>query len=545
MSVVSVRSWGVLVVSVVASVTSGAELPVRRAAVVVGINEYQKAEPSPLRYARQDAAAIAEELRRLGFAVRPLLGAEATKTAIESAVREATDPLGRNDLFLLMLAGHGQQLKIPGPDGGEVERQYFCPFDARVNLPDRLIDLQRMVVDDLQPNAGRNLVLIDACRNPPRDASRGIQGQYIQLPEGTSVFFSCRAGQRSYEYPELEHGLFTHVLLKGMRGAAGKQGKLTWSRLVSYVDWTIGEGSIQRSMGDMQPQSPVPVGGVPFTVLGEGDWLRSEPDAGGTDTRQPAAFERQLINSIGMKLMKIPGGEFTMGDDSGMPRSDEVPHRVRLTTPFWMGATEVTQADYELVMGYNPSHFRPNGFGSDALDGVVSSAWPVEQVSWKDATEFCRRLSSRTEELAAGRRYRLPTEAEWEFACRAGSPTRYWFGESFDGRSANADGTYATPSTVYVRHPVDVGMYRPNSFGLFNVTGNVAEWCNDRYASDYGGPSGGSVAIDTAGPASGRQRVVRGGSWFDHPVHLRSAARRGAEPDTRDPFTGFRVVCSQ
>ena len=238
-----------------------------------------------------------------------------------------------------------------------------------------------------------------------------------------------------------------------------------------------------------------------------------------------------LTNSIGMKLVPIPAGTFLMGspEDEQEHKTSELQHEVTLTKDFYLGMTQVTQAQYKEVMGENPSQFQ-----GDKVAGRDSSEFPVETVSWEDAIEFCRRLSEFPNEKRAGRVYRLPTEAEWEYACRAGTDTAYSFGDSskwvsehawFDGNSKNRS------------HPV--ALKRPNAWGLYDMHGNVYEWCND-WHGDY--PE--SAVTDPVGAAEGSLRVNRGGSWFYSAGRCRSAFRSYGVPSRRGNFLGFRLALS-
>jgi len=217
-----------------------------------------------------------------------------------------------------------------------------------------------------------------------------------------------------------------------------------------------------------------------------------------------------------MEFKLIPAGTFIMGD--ARVDKDWTPHEVILTTSFKMGVHEVTQAQYEQVMGVNPSEFK----GADN---------PVEKVSWDDAVEFCRRLSDLPAEKAAGNVYRLPTEAEWEYACRAGMTTKYSFG---DDESDLGDYAWYGDNSDGNTHPV--GGKKPNAWGLYDMHGNVWEWCQDWYW-DY--PSG--SVTDPRGPR-GSNRVVRGGSWGFTAEGCRSADRYGLGPSDRNG--GFRVSLS-
>ena len=228
-----------------------------------------------------------------------------------------------------------------------------------------------------------------------------------------------------------------------------------------------------------------------------------------------------LTNSIGLKLRLVPAGEFLMGSaldvvDRGQ---DERQHEVVLSAPYYLGVYEVTQGQYEQVMGKNDSKFR-------GLDR------PVEQVSWHDAVAFCEKLSALPAESAAGHVYRLPTEAEWEYACRAGTVTPYNAGESVGDLSAAAWFNGNTEGTQ------PVGQKDPNAFGLFDMAGNVWEWCQDRY-----GPYAGEQVHDPQGPVPGSERVNRGGSWINLPEVCRSARRSRYSAERSYTVLGFRVLC--
>ncbi len=241
-----------------------------------------------------------------------------------------------------------------------------------------------------------------------------------------------------------------------------------------------------------------------------------------------------VTNSIGMVLVHIPAGEFLMGTPENDPSKawDEIPHRVRISRSFFMGKYEVTQSQYQKVMGKNPSYCArlPN-----------PEQHPVEQVSWDDAVAFCRALTELPEEKAAGRSYRLPTEAEWEYACRAGTTTAYHFGNDSNDLSKYAlfgghkAGVWATQK---------VGIKLPNAWGLHDMHGNVWEWCAD----EYGPYRVETEVVDPQGPDKGVGKVARGGSWDYGAVKCRSAQRFGGEVLTRS-FTnfafGFRVVMVQ
>ena len=238
------------------------------------------------------------------------------------------------------------------------------------------------------------------------------------------------------------------------------------------------------------------------------------------------SFTENLPNGITLEMVNLPAGEFLMGSPDSDPdaRDNEKPqHQVKVNS-FAIGKYPVTQAQYEAVMGNNPSLFQNNPQN------------PVEKVSWNDAQAFCQKLSQIT-----GKTYRLPTEAEWEYACRAGTTTRYYFGDD-----ANQLGDYAwyDGNSQQTTHPV--GQKKPNAWGLYDMSGNVWEWCEDNSHDNYiGAPTDGSAWITNNNDNDYDYRILRGGSWFGNPDGCRSACRSNhyRRDDDYGDFFGFRVVC--
>jgi uncharacterized protein (TIGR02996 family) len=251
----------------------------------------------------------------------------------------------------------------------------------------------------------------------------------------------------------------------------------------------------------------------------------------------------EATNSLGMRFALVPPGVFWMGspEDEAERHSIEHLREVEITQGFWLGVVPVTQGQYQAVMGTNPSHFRAGGPGAEMVADLDTSSFPAETVTWRNASWFCSRLSKQAEEKKAKRRYRLPTEAEWEYACRAMTTTAFAFGSSLSSRHANVDPTQEAAKVrrgPHLDRTCPVGQYVPNAFGLYDMHGQVWEWCSDYYDADYAltGPR-----RDPQGPESGERHVLRGGSWY-HFAHVsRSATRiRFAEEIRYD--NGFRVV---
>ena len=269
--------------------------------------------------------------------------------------------------------------------------------------------------------------------------------------------------------------------------------------------------------------------------------LRQEGGRWCTERRpvQVEGYQEQLGQGVALTLVKIPAGNFLMGSPPNEPeRSDDEgpPHKVTLDA-FFLGQTPITQAQWkevadwqkvELDLKPDPSHFK----GANR---------PVERVNWFDAIEFCRRLSQRT-----GQRYGLPSEAQWEYACRAGSTTPFHCGETVTPELANYNGnsTYGGGTKgSYRKETTDVGSFPANAWGLHDMHGNVWEWCGDHWHGTYDFAPGDDQSWLIPAAAAEERRLLRGGSWGDYPGNCRSACRGGNDPDVANNGVGFRVCC--
>jgi len=316
------------------------------------------------------------------------------------------------------------------------------------------------------------------------------------------------------------------------RGTSDSQGRAKMAVRLTAAQKTRGSFEVLITAGSSSKTCKLPA--FPQTLEWE-VWL-ARPLAVPAEARPTETAQKLITNSIGMKLALIPAGEFLMGSPEGEGDSDEHPqHRVRITKPFYIGVYEVTQGEYERVTGTNPSNFK-NVAGED------TSRFPVENVSWNRAVEFCRKLSMMPDEKSAGRTYRLPTEAEWEYACRAGTTTPFSFGSALNGCEANCDGDYpygGADKGPFLQRTTRVGSYQPNAFGLYDMHGNVWEWCADWKDSSYYAQS---PLNDPTGSSYFWDRVLRGGSWSYNASRCRSAYRNGYSPMYRRSNSGFRVV---
>jgi formylglycine-generating enzyme required for sulfatase activity len=339
------------------------------------------------------------------------------------------------------------------------------------------------------------------------------------------------------------------------------------AELVQKKPQIAAEPAKQAEPASSEPPAATPATGerpLPAISPFNAQQARAHQDAWAKHLGVPVEY----TNSLGMKFILIPPGEFTMGntpaeieealkvvarDDkhwqecikSGAPQ-----HKVILTQPIYLGVHEVTQAQYEKVMGQNPSHFAARGPGMDAVVGIDTSTHPVEMVRWNDVAEFCTKLSEKEKlkpfylragesvKMLDGAGYRLTTEAEWEFACRAGATTRYWIGDKDDDLPQAGWFVVNSGNRTHA-----VGELKANPFGLFDIHGNVWEWVQDWWEPTYYGQFQEKSAINPNGPSSaGSHRVLRGGSWYDYASHCRASDRFALVPPDCGYQIGFRVA---
>ena len=512
-------------------------LGVKRRALFVGIDEYAGGLPS-LTCAGNDALRLRDAFAEAGYETAVLRNA-ATHDILKQ-IQTLTQDLTKDDLFLFFFAGHGFTAERQDDSGKpRLDRQLAGKDDLRWRL---LAGKDGIGLDDLKymtENVGcPRVVILDACQtmvNVSRGSDEGVREACTERDlkailevisragkKGPAAPFvvinSCDVGEVSYEMEECGNGLFSRALLEvlGETRANGERPSFDEAFVKRIADRMTGCGT--------RSQHP--------TFLGSVQDISIFPET--EDELTPGA-EMQVNLSDGVTMTfcwcpattsrswkEISGGEdcFQMGGDATClhRREDEMPHPVRLTHGFWIGKWPVTQRQWRTLTGDNPV---PRRLCGDDL--------PVVNVSWKDCWRCISELNGRQNRF----RFSLPTEAQWEYACRAGTCTSYAFGEQLELSKADFDGKGAPASALG---------FSPNNWGICAVHGTVWEWCQDFYGS-YGGKG---EVVDPVGPLlrDGDLHVCRGGSWYSYAEDCRSSRRGYCPPERRAINLGVRFACS-
>jgi len=474
----------------------------KRVAVVIGNSNYASA---PLKNPENDAKALAGVLRDLGFKVYDYYNL--TQNDIKRVTDTFADKKNSGGTALFFFAGHGMQ------SGGN---NYLIPVNADIkgesDIEFEAVNLNR-VLSKMETAGNRvNIVILDACRNNPfarsyRSASSGLAT--VDAPLGSFIAYATAPGKVASD-GEGKNGVFTNALINVLTKTKG----ITIEQLFKYV-----RSNVRVATSGEQ---------IPWTSSSmEGDFFFSPSDTPTVNIQKAVPVKKKVDLSsagvdtfvdkyTGMILKKVPAGCFKMGSTPKEPKSEsnETPlHRVCIGE-FYMGIYEVTQGQWAKVMGMNPSQFQQ--CGADC---------PVENVSWHDAKTFIKKLNKTT-----GKNFRLPTEAEWEFAAKERGKQEYtpanindiaWFRNNSGGRTHQA------------------GSKKANSLGLYDLLGNVQEWVADYYQNTY---YSFSPLNNPKGPDEGSRMSIRGGSWADTQTRVRLTNRRQGHPDGAVPFIGFRLV---
>ncbi len=512
-----------------------------RYALLVGCAQYRKSEFKQLPYTDRDVLGFKDALRATGFDEDHIFvvydGAKdrrylPEKAKILEALDFVLDGLRPEDTVVVALSGHGLQFK-----GDPVS--YFAPVDGRVEDKASLIALtgQGGLYEKLKAcKAKRKLLLINACRNQPA-VSLDFANSKVELvdedragevPEGIAALYSCAAGQKSYYDPDVQRAIFFEHLIRAWKGEYARGGAVTLDEVFRQV---CDKTKLHAHRLDARQ---TPVVQREFT----GDWVitaaakppASKPPVPLAAEVPKAAADTGIIKE--MKFVHVPKGTFWMGG-----RDNPLQKQVTIERDFQLAAYCVTQGQWEAVMGTNPSWFSRQGPGKDKVANITDedlARFPVEQVSWDDAQEFIKKLNAR--EAGTGWTYRLPKAAEWEYGCRNAAQSKEECSFDFylphgtndlSSTQANFDGGY--PAGKGEKGPnllrtAKVGLYAPNKVGLYDMHGNVWQWCEDLY--------------DT----TGADRVYRGGSWRDAGGFCDASFRGRGPSSQRSNAMGFRLA---
>lgn len=514
-------------------------------ALLVAVSEYQRpSKMGTLKFPEADAKAIKDVLERAdgsGYQVKLLLGREATANAVLAALKEIAGKGEEGGHLILGFFGHGVQY---GADA------YFCPYDTNLRQrkdedgkgtfdgnipllepdPATMVSMRDMLVAIRLSDAKYKILLADCCRDDPHRARGGLTSrafgadfQASDLPDNAAAFFACSKDEKAYELDEFGHGAFTKAFLDAFQLAAKPTANELSVALVSRVEALVKPRGVQQTVRS-KINDVVDFGIINLTA----SVIKNSPEMKRAAASASDALPRTITNSVGAKLMLINPGAFMMGspESDTDADSDEKPqHRVTLTRPYYLGETELTQEQWKKVMGTEPWKGKISVHEGDN--------YPATYVSWEDAVAYCQRLS----ELER-RNYRLPTEAEWEYACRAGTSTRFSFGD--DANQFLRFGWFnANTATSNENFAHEVKQKLPNSFDLYDMHGNVFEWCGDWYGAYESGS-----AMDPLGVREGSGRIRRGGCWFYESSECRAPFRDEAAPLTRNYALGFRLLLS-
>ncbi len=466
-----------------------------------------------------------------GTSTRSMLGTYEYMSPEQKRGEEATE---RSDLYAVglmgyrLLTGRGLSMKTPSQIDKSLAKEWdaFLAEALEEDAGERWTSAKAMqegldgLAQSLRIRQAEQIAAANRAEEERRAKAEAERQARIQ-EEARQAALALRRREEERARQEAEAAAKAKEAVQQIE--AGKQ-RDSWGWGWILVVLAVAGGGIWAASHSKQPEKRPPVSAVAPPL---------QPRVATPQPLPPPAGDVKTVDlggGVTLDLAWIPAGTFTMGSpavevDRG---GDEGPqHEVRFAQGFWMGQTEVTQAQYEQVTGGNPSNWK-------------GANLPVENVSWNDAKEFCRKASQTT-----GQEVRLPSEAEWEYACRAGTTTPFHYGDSLDATMANFDGNYPYGNGrkgEYRQRTTAVKTFRPNAWGLYDMHGNVWEWCEDWYHDSYNGaPRDGSPWLSPAGSF----RALRGGSWGDDAGLCRSARRFWDAPAIANYYCGFRVVLSR
>jgi len=500
-----------------------------RIALVIGNDNYKQAA---LKNSVNNAKLISEKLQQHGFNVEYLT--DASQRQMEDAIRRFGKKL-KNNVGLFYFSGHGLQLN---------KLNYLLPIDAVIeseaDVKYESIDLGRIISQMELARNDLNFIILDASRKNPFTKIFHTKHQGLALvkpSKGINILYATEPGKKVDV--NINNNLFTKKLLASLSepnlqlldifqntsnavklASEGKQiPRLETTTSINIKNdiafWDNLDNNSTESYQDYLVKYPqgrfVELANKKIKYL-----LSKKTNSKNSD--QKSNYSNVIIDSItGMDLIKVPSGCFQMGSDNG--DSDEKPiHKVCITNTFYLGKYEVTQGQWEKIMGNNPSRLKKG------------NNHPVEEVSWNIIQKFIKKLNEKT-----GKEYRLPTEAEWEYACRSGGKDQKYCG-------GNNLSDYAWYEEAWKDGHRSVGGKLPNGLGLYDMSGNVWEWVQDGYKENY---YNNSPTNNPTGVPNTIYRGIRGSSWGNQEKYLRSANRGRDEPNHRGKDVGFRLALTQ
>lgn len=483
-------------------------------AFVVGNGAYGNAK---LDNAVNDARLMKSSLEKIGFEVDILINSNKENTG--KNFKKWVKKIKKTDIVLFYYAGHGVQYR------GE---NFLVPVDAEIKKEEDImfdcISTSSLLNSLEDKNPKSIIIILDACRNNPfvvqRGGGRGLAA--ISAPPNTVIAYSTAPGQTAEDGTGVNStftkNLAANITIKG----------LTFHQVLTRTRRAVVGGTAGR-------QVPWDASSVLEDIylnghLAYANTVEIQPDVnnGQKDEFSLARVSRLVLQQLNMEFVNIPSGCFQMGSSEfeDLRSVDEGPQHKECVSSFWFGATEVSQLQWQRISVTNPSL-------------VQNPTFPVENVSWSDVRDFINKANS----LLSKGKVRLPTEIEWEYAARAQTDTPFCYGNTITSAQANYDSSFSylgSAESKPLGRPTPVASYSPNAFGLYNMHGNVYEWCSDLYnANSYSAKYSQEVGL------SGDLRVARGGSWDSSPSKCRSAARSKFPSAYRSRDLGFRLVYEQ
>lgn len=536
-----------------------------RHALFIAVSEFENDDINlpELHFPESDARQIGELLSWAGYKLELLRGRAATQNAIREKLDDLVHLGNSNGVVVVGLFGHGIDIETRNENGLVTIEPCFCPYDATLRIakdvqgrglrgeqnqtaseldPDSLICLSEVMKALNETKSGHRVVFADCNHMIPNRSlghTFGSNFSTAKLPQNTALFFGSSAHEQSFEFETWGHGAFTKCVLQGMQDLYAN-GNVTTRSIADRLKRDVPQ--LVASVAEGKHQTPRYYANASIDLQFVKMSMRH------AFVGKSAGDERELVP--GMKFHWCPLGSFAMGSPGSETgrHQNETQTDVSLTG-FWMGETEVTQTQWKTIMKSAPwQKAQPWQGKTHVKEGADHAANYISHGDFGDgriepdsATEFCRRLTEREREagrLPVGWKYGLPTEAQWEYACRAGTKTKFSFGD--DEKRLSEYGwwgaKYGFGNALPEQYANRVALKKENPWGLYDMHGNVWEWCADWYQDKVPG------GMDPVVLARGSRRVCRGGCWILNPSSCRSAIRSGGSPDNRNSLMGFRVA---